>query len=295
MELTELLAESGIRYVKAGEHHHARYGWYQVDCPNCSPDSRKYRMGININGKYCNCWKCGSMSLAKFLSISSNLTYREAAKKVGVVESIKVQDTSKVVGVFKEPPMVADAIMKPHRKYLRSRGFNPSRIERIWNVKSIGLCSRSSLSWRLYIPIEYQGEAVSWTTRSISPTNEMRYLSASKEEERFHHKDLLYGEDYCRSVIIICEGPTDAWRLGPSAVSTFGVGYSRKQLLRMTKYPTRVVCFDNSMSAQKRARELVGHLEGFPGRTFNVQLDAEDPGSASSREVKELRHYFGLA
>ena len=44
---------------------------------------------------------------------------------------------------------------------------------------------------------------------------------------------------------------------------TLGVGYSRAQLLRISKYPLRAVCFDSEPAAQERARQLCEELGDF--------------------------------
>jgi hypothetical protein len=60
----------------------------------------------------------------------------------------------------------------------------------------------------------------------------------------------------------------------------------------MSRYPVRVVCFDNEQEAQKRATVLAKTLESLPGKTYNISLDAKDPGCAHESEIKELRKQF---
>ena len=66
MILRELLAKHGIP-VAADNHHHARRGWLQFDCPFCSKNSRRYRMGYSISRGSVNCWVCGKHSLKQTL------------------------------------------------------------------------------------------------------------------------------------------------------------------------------------------------------------------------------------
>jgi DNA primase len=178
-----------------------------------------------------------------------------------------------------------------HRRYLKNRKFNPKELEALWNLQGIGVAAR--LAWRLFIPITLDGQVVSWSTRSLSDDHEGRYITASPNEEAVDHKSLLYGEDLVRgNAIIIVEGPTDAWRIGPGSVATLGTGYSRAQVKRMTSYAVRAICFDSEPAAQRRAGRLADLLEPFPGETVVVELDAEDPGKASPREVRLLRKAF---
>jgi hypothetical protein len=105
-------------------------------------------------------------------------------------------------------------------------------------------------------------------------------------------KDLLYGEDYCRDAIVVTEGPTDAWRIGPGAVATFGLAYSRAQVLRISRYPLRVICFDSEPEAQRQARRMRDELTAFPGETVIVRLDSKDAASAKPKEVRQLREFL---
>jgi DNA primase len=176
-----------------------------------------------------------------------------------------------------------------HIKYLRSRGFNPQKIKKLWGVQ--GFCVHKDLSWRLFIPIEYKGEVVSWTTRSLGENR--RYISASEYQERIPHKELLYGEHYVRNSVVVLEGITDVWKVGPGAVALFGTGFKRSQVLKISKYPKRVICFDSEKKAQEKAEELACMLQSFPGETIVVQLQTgKDPCSASDKEVKQLRSFL---
>jgi DNA primase len=106
------------------------------------------------------------------------------------------------------------------------------------------------------------------------------------------HKSLLYGEDLARKTIIINEGPTDAWAIGPGAVATLGTSYSLSQVSKMVEFEKRIVCFDNEPAAQARARKLCADLSAFPGSTENCILDADDAASASRKELKLLRQTY---
>jgi hypothetical protein len=162
-------------------------------------------------------------------------------------------------------------------------------MESLWGLQGIG--PTGDQAYRIFIPIKYRGEIVSWTTRSIRDKG-LRYLSASSEQERLPHKNLLYGEDLCFNVVIVVEGPFDVYRTGPGAVATFGTSYSREQLLKISKYPVRVICFDAEVQAQVQARKMVAELSCFPGKTYNVVLDSKDAGAASDKEIKALRKFL---
>lgn len=103
---------------------------------------------------------------------------------------------------------------------------------------------------------------------------------------------MLFGIDFIRHAIIVCEGPMDAMKIGPGAVSTMGISYTKHQLKQIVDFPVRVVCFDNEPDAQKRAKKLCSDLSSFPGKTTNIVLDVKDPGEASPKEIKLIRKSF---
>jgi len=88
----------------------------------------------------------------------------------------------------------------------------------------------------------------------------------------------------------VCEGAFDAWRIGPGAVATLGVGYSEAQVGRILRFPIRAICFDSEPQAQKRARKLRDELTGFKGETYVIELEsAKDASEASEVEILQIR------
>jgi DNA primase len=293
MTIMELLDDLKIPY-KAEGHEHCRPGWLQINCPFCSLDTDRFRMGINLLHNYCSCWNCGGKSLASVLQGTLGISFREADKLLkGIAKKRKPEAETPIYGTYLEPGDIRELDLLPqHRAYLKDRGYTPNTLQTLWDIEGIGIAPR--FSWRLFIPIYQHGKKVSWTTRSLSKDKNKKdkYISAAPFEESFPHKHLLYGEDYCRNTCIVCEGPLDAWKIGPGAVATFGLSYTSQQLERIVKYPTRVICFDNEHNAQKVARQLADRLSVFPGETYNIQLDSKDPGEASQKEIKTIRERF---
>lgn len=288
MTFAELLDQHNIPKHTEG-HEHCRPGWLQLDCPFCSKGWGHYRMGYNLRYGYVHCWSCGHHTVANTLMELIDAPYREVKR---LLKNVEVEDrgplaSEPVRGKLELPPGVGD-LLPAHKRYLRNRGFKPGFLEREWEIKGIGIAA--DWQWRIFIPVTLNGETVSWTTRSI--TDKARYRSASPEQEKLCHKDLLYGEDYCRHTVLIVEGPTDVWRIGRGAACTFGTGYRRSQLVRLARFPRRVVCYDSEPMAQRQARKLCDLLEVFPGETYNVQLNSKDPGAATDKEIAELRRRF---
>jgi len=292
MNIIDVLSELNIPHCKPGEHHHVRDGWVGVDCPYCPPSyggKGKWKMGIEISSGRTNCWTCGGKNLIQVLSEISNSQYQSIKGLVSDIKFRRLIPTGiKSYGVLQKPKDVKP-MEEVHREYLRNRNLNPESIERLWNVQGIGLSHQ--YKWRLFIPISLNGEEISWSTRSIGNVPN-KYISASPSQERIHFKNSLYGIDLVRSTIVITEGPSDVWNIGPGAVCTYGLNYTPQQVSLMIRFPHRVVCFDNSVDAQRQASKLCVTLSMYQGRTTNVCLDAKDPGSADKREVTLLRDSF---
>ena len=286
MTLAEILEELGIEYRTEGQHEHVGRGWLGVDCPSCGPNSGHFRLGFK--GRAANCWQCGRMSQLSALHEITGRPWQELKDLLRLSSTGLPQAKSRGRGTLKLPVGVT-GLMTAHRTYLVQRGFNPTEIVRLWNVQAIGVAPQ--LQWRLFIPVEREGQTVTWTTRSLADEGH-RYVSAKADQEAVPIKQTLYGEDYVRHAAIVVEGPTDVWRVGPGAVATFGTAWTKAQVARLSRFPVRVICYDAEPAAQASAKRLCRELSAFPGQTHRVILDASDPGAATRREIRELRRMF---
>lgn len=285
----DILRDYRIESRREGQHHHAVYGWIQFDCPHCSPKSGRFRMGYNIARRNLNCWVCGPHGLVDTVSLLTGEPVKRVLSLLGDLAHPVHEERPQRRGTLKLPRGRVP-LLPQHRRYLEKRGFDPDEIVQLWGVEGIGVDTR--YGWRLFIPAHLDDEVVSWTTRSICDTNSARYKSAPHEMESVSLKQILYGEQYCRHAIIVNEGPLDAWAIGPGAVATCGVSFTREQVYRMTRYTVRVIVFDKENQAQKRAKTLVEQLSIFPGETYNVVLSGKDASRSPKRELAELRRRF---
>jgi hypothetical protein len=288
MYFTDLLDKYHIPYTTEGRY--ARTGWVNFQCCFCDggTDPEKPYCGYNQASNYIYCWRCGWHPLDKTIMVLTNVDHKTAKDVLGKLEV----DRDSFQTVERRGKVVlpeAGPLKKAHRQYLRGRGFDPNEIVSKWGVQGIGRSSR--LSWRLLIPIHYRGEVVSWTTRKLGDRGS-RYISASPEEEAINHKDLLYGADHCGHSTIVFEGPTGCWRFGYGTCATLGVQVRPAQVLRLSNFVIRAICFDPEPAAQKRAMQLVDQLSAFAGETHNIVLDSADPGVATKREIRLLRKEF---
>lgn len=220
------------------------------------------------------------------------ISLRSAAALWDRKPSLQVYHQTPHTGTLALP--TAGELLPAHRQYLQDeRGFDPDEIQKIWGIQGIG--RTGSLQWRILIPIhDSNGRVVSWTTRTISnDPNVPRYISAAPEQESIPHKSILYGAHLTTHSVVVMEGSISAWAVGPGATATCGIGYSIDQLIAISRYPLRAICFDAEPAAQKRAEQLCRDLAPMPGVTENILLESgKDPAECDKEEILEIRKKF---
>lgn len=290
--LQDFLKTHGVETAPSGHHHHSRRRGYDVgtDCPSCTPDSGSFRLGWSIRRGSCNCWNCGKLNPSFALSDLCKISVREAKQfwkhLVGSERFVFEQEVR--TGKLELPS--SGPLLPAHRNYLESRGFDPEEIVQDWNVTGIGPTG-GRLSWRILIPIhDARGKIVSWTTRSIVPDAERRYITADLEHEAVSHKSLLYGAFLASQSVVVVEGPINVWRIGAGAVATCGVAITQEQIRKIAKFPRRFICMDAQPDAQKTAIRLCEKLSEFPGVTKNLLLETgKDAAEADPEEIEDIR------
>lgn len=295
MTVEELLRD--LKIPRAPDrHHHARSGWWQTDCPFCSPQARRWRLGVNLRDGRTSCWVCGRVPLTPTLARITGRESREISRLTAELTGGRGKPLTAAeraadarIGDFR-PPGGRGELLSCHRKFLRSRGFDPAEVAARWGVEGIGPLG-GRYAYRIFIPVLLGSQLVSWTTRAVADGDGLRYDSAPAERESVPHRSLLYGEEQAGHAVLIVESPVDVWAAGPGSVATFGTAYTRAQVLRLAKFPARYVCFDSGERAGDRAaRKLVRDLEVFPGDTYRVELKTgKDPSRVSKQELKSLR------
>ena len=109
----------------------------------------------------------------------------------------------------------------------------------------------------------------------------------------FQKSATLYNLDRARHhrTVVICEGVTDVWKVGPNGVAVFGKTLSEIQatLLQLSwgRDGTAVVLLDSD--ARLRASDYLAMLTIFGNRWCDVHLPAgHDPGSLTTSELHAL-------
>lgn len=301
MTFLEFLKQEGIQTAGEGEDKHSRPGWVQMECIWCGKGSGKLHLGYNIERKSLACWKCKGHSAISYVMEYTGKPYGYAKDLLGSGGDDDYQRTEikSRRGTLVLPKPIRP-LGKVHLRYLERR-LPKEEIER-WDLQGLheyAICRTPAdkiinLNWRVFIPYKLGGETLSWTTRAIGKDVEPRYWSASDDCEKVNHKELLFGEDFCSHAVCAVEGPFDAMHCGPGFVALSGTAYTRAQVLRLSRFLVRGVWFDNEPKAQEQADKLCDALDQFPGDTYKISSDSEDPGTASAKEIARVRRALNL-
>ena len=285
MNITDILDELGIPYRHNGAAKDVRAGRVGIECPICGRGD----FGLAIFRRVAFCWRCQAMSIPKALAEASKRPVWEVHKLLDGIELPEPEPDRR--GKLVEPDGVG-GLLPLHKKYLKSRGFDPDVISDIWDVQGIGMASQ--LPWRLYLPVRnHAGDKVSWTTRSLTECKDRRYINAKPEQEIASSRSVLYGEHLAGHGVVVVEGPTDAWRIGPGGCATLGMSWTGEQVTAIGRHPQRCVCFDAEPAAQQKAWQLAKELMHFPGSTEVVRpRTGKDPATMDQAEIDEIRRAF---
>lgn len=305
MSLENLYIDYNISIAPQG-HKHNRDGWINTKCPHCAGQSSDgYHLGYNLRGNYFSCYHCGGVgveyTISALLTISKSqaidLLNRYDVKRGGFFSR---KDQSKTVNIYPfKFPNGTTHLNSVHKKYLKSRGFNPDLLEKKYGLMATGPLSYLSdgekkkidYRFRIVVPIFWNKKVVSFQTRDYTEKTTLRYIACPKKREIIHHQHILYGKKLPYAPPkrgIIVEGVTDVWRFLGFAFATFGISYTTKQLNIIRKLFDEVdIIYDPEKQAQDQARKLQIDLMTRGVKANNICLE-KDPGDLSHSEAGKL-------
>ena len=279
--------------VASSSHKHSQKGWIQVECPFCE-GNEGFHLGFNISKQFFNCWRCGWKTIEKVVGHFSGITRKDAIKEV--VDNYPLRGVAQEGDEFIQRadkvtlPFGSKYLSPRHKAYLKKRGFDPDELIKTWSLKGTGPVGGYKL--RVIAPIHHRGVLISYQGRDITDKQKLRYKACSKENELIDHKDTLYGFDEAVALsksVVVCEGITDVWKLGPGAVATFGTQYKPKQFMLLSQFKEIYVLFDCESTAQETAMKLATECSAMTGAHVElIQLSGGDPAELSNLEAKEL-------
>lgn len=294
MKIIELLQDYNIDFVTEG-HRHARPGWVNIICPFCSGNPG-YHLGFNQDDEYFYCWRCGWHSNSEAIAGILPTTIKKSKEIIKQYEGVNKTSHTSTTKVNINPLKMPSGTFEPelrHKKYLRSRGFNPKKTINEFGLLATGpiaTLDETDYKFRIIAPFYWNGGLVSFQARDITGKSDKRYLACPKQREVYHHKHILYGnqERWGRKIMIV-EGITDVWALGAEhAAATLGIEYTWQQVSIIAKYFDSVcIAYDNDPQAVRQGKKLRRELQAAGVDATQIVLE-KDPASMNKNERMEL-------
>ena len=270
-------------------------GWIQTHCPFCGDTN--WHLGFGLSASTFNCWRCGRHSLYDTLlrfCFGSTDKARKAMAEYGTGTLPTPQKTAyNQSGAVPTPPGILP-LGEVHKAFLRGRGLDPDRLVKDWGIKATGV-SGTAWAWRVIAPITDQsGRVMAYTGRAVSKEKHPRWKTSAKGEIAGNPNEMLYGIQHVKDSVIIVEGVSDVWKMGPGAVATLGIKWRREQVPILGRVMRRFILYDNEPLAQQQAERLAEELAVYPGSTEILTGLDTDPGDLSEDAAWGIRHDLDL-
>ena len=277
--------DHGIDY----DDHNSHRGWIHISCPYCNDTS--YHLGINTKQGYTKCWRCQYHWLPK---IVAEITGQNIGRAQNTIANYSEGETLNEYRPERPSEILLPNEFKKldplHYGYLKARQFAP-HVARKWGL--LGTGSFGAYSHRIIIPIYLDGVLISFQGRDISGLSTAKYKACQEKDEVYPHQQSLYGIDFTqsKSTVVIVEGVTDVWRLGPGAVATFGIEWTTPQARMIAnRFKKFSILFDAEPQAQEQGEKLYQYLtgRGLKGELAILEKEGMDPGSLTNKQARSL-------
>jgi len=295
-----------------------------IHCPYCGADDKGEHLGINLSNGVWGCWRNDthrSKDLAKLLTRISPVSYKQARKLIGAdVKFIEEDLFDELISddyfkIVKKKNKKIKSLLLPkefkllkiknhfarhHVHYLSGRGFDNVRL--LSSNYNLMYALTGDYKGRIIMPVYFNKQLVTWTSRALSKYASLRYRSLSAENSSLNIKDTVYNFDNAfkgGDVLFIVEGPVDTLKvdyylrgMDAYAVGLFSMSISDDQLYWLIqlfdKYKTVVLLLDSG--------EIESNLKGIAKLSSTGKIIEEgvlprgvlDPGELKAYQVKNL-------
>lgn len=213
-----------------------------------------------------------------------------------------LNDTEKPEEIVPSPPGAIIPlrnlpVTKPICHYLQGRGYNLEALDRWWHIGQVASVvppHHPDCLNRIYIPMFHDGKLVGYQCRFVGDREWTKEVPKYRTMRGMRKGKHLYNFDNASrsKVVVIVEGPTSAWKVGPRAVAIWGNAISKQQLQLIKSRWGRgclvVVLLDGkeTVAADKLQRLL--QLDG-EAKVVRVSMGFhEDPGLKTECENWQL-------
>ncbi len=331
------LERQGIEYVTQGPN--VAKNNINVHCPMCGAGDPSHHLGISLVGKWWGCWRDPShrgTSTARLIQLLLSCSWEQAQRLAGETATLPGDILAAVEEMLKEEApytLPARSLKMPdsflpfsqfrsaryYRQYLSRRGYSEKMIDGMTEKYGLRYCKEGPFGGRIIFPVFYEGKLVTWTGRSIFPSETLRYKTLTVDTDRakiLGHEPaagnisefLLWYDDVAKGsheTLVIVEGPFDALRLRAFgekddrliATCFFTSAPSRRQmdlLFRvLPKYRKRYLLLDEGTLSKSLAlkNEFDGVLSSTDVEVLHLPEGVKDPGDLSKKDFLSLFAY----
>jgi len=298
VDFIEWLEDNGIEYSTEGEN--VSKGWTGLNCIFCDDDLN--HLGVTPDKTKFSCWKCGETgSIVKLIreilecswghakDVVEELDLGEYALGSGSTDlsSYTSASSRSPAGKGILPNISSSLFPKPHRKYIRSRGFSLRHLKDEYKIRAV--YTTSKYRFRIIIPYYLNGHIVNFVARDITNRAEKKYLACPNESAAIPIKSTFYNIDnvHGRKAVIV-EGVTDVWSIGKGAIGASGTLITDEQLLLLTERRIKKVFIIPDEDAIEKAYRYANKLSAFMEVEI-VELDRGDPNEQDMRTISSIR------
>lgn len=304
-----------------------------INCPLCLGGDPSHHMGISlINGNW-GCWRDDShrgVSPHRLVMALLRCSFADAEAIVGdkrQVEIFNIKEIDKLLnGETQQQKILSlkldstfralknEGATKKFYYYMwKQRGFNLEDIDSVIRKYNLYCATQGVWSNRIVIPIYQHNKLVTWTGRTISNEEKIRYKTLSQNDSSPAIKritDTLFNYDDVfktgGTTLVVCEGPFDAIKIDKyiertrlsddgnnganifaRATCLFGTGLSNTQKILLESLNKRfdeiVLLLDPEMIST--AMRHAATLSCLNIKIAFLPAGIEDPGSMTPKEV----------
>jgi hypothetical protein len=290
------LKDYEIPYITSGSH--CSTGWININCPMSGCSDSNFHGGINLQGGYYHCWKCGGSSLVNIIRTLLLLSFSEASNLINEysVKNKILNSLNKKIKHVSKIEMPGGSFSKIHKKYLRKRNFDPDYIQKKYKVDGC-IATPRNFKYRLMIPIFHNNKLISYQGRDVTNKQTLRYKGCKLDQSVMNYKYTLYGlENTNTEKIAVVEGIFDQWRMGDGFVATFGTALTNYQIKLLSNFKKVYFLFDSEPHTQAKAARFGAELNAIGCETeiIDLELGNRDCGDLTPKEAQCIRKELGF-
>jgi len=288
--IEDYLTDSDIPFEAEGKNISA--GWIGTKCLFCNDPSNHF--GINLEGKFFNCWRCGASgslySLIKEIEGNpSRQVIYEIIEKFQVPFLHRERKTPAPKTHLVKLPLLADNWPDLHIQFLKSRKHNPDSTIKKYDLKPSH--SSAQIPWSIIVPFYLNSVLVTYVAiRLIREEGKPKYVNCPEKNSIITTKQTLYNIDSVKQgdSMLITEGILDVWRLGENAVGLMGKKITNAQFnMILEKDPRKVIIILDS-DARKETEDLGNRLSSHGIIPVAVLLKKGDADNLNGEELRYI-------